>query len=91
MPAIAGPYDLGVVNVRASISVDPITAALHVASDPLPRILEGVPLQIRSVRVDVDRPGFMINPTNCSPLAIAGTIGSTGGADGCGLLPVQRG
>jgi hypothetical protein len=76
---MAGPYDLGVVNVRAKITVDPQTAALHVDSEPLPRILEGVPLQIKTIRITLDRPGFMRNPTNCRAAAIAGSIVSTAG------------
>lgn len=80
VPAVAGPYDLGVVNVRAGISVNRTTAELSVASDPLPRILEGIPLRIKDIRVDIDRPGFMVNPTSCAPTAILGRIASTAGA-----------
>jgi hypothetical protein len=76
---IAGPYDLGIVNVRAKITVDPKTAALHVDSEPLPRILEGIPLQIKNIKIVLDRPGFMRNPTSCAPAAISGSIVSTGG------------
>jgi hypothetical protein len=79
VPAIAGPYDLGLVSVRAPIEIDPRTAKLRVVSDPLPRILEGVPLRIRSVAVEIDRPGFMVNPTSCAEKQIAGDITSTGG------------
>lgn len=80
VPAIAGPFNLGTVVVRAAIFVDPRTAALTVASDPLPTILEGIPLQIRDVRVAIDRPGFMINPTNCAPGTVSGEVGSAAGA-----------
>jgi hypothetical protein len=77
--AVAGPYDLGTVIVRQAIKVDPNTAQLTIESDPLPTILEGVPLQIRSVRVAVDRPGFMINPTSCAEKFIQSTVFSTAG------------
>jgi hypothetical protein len=80
VPAVAGPFDLGTVVVRASISVDPVSTALTVTSDPLPSILQGIPLQIRTVNVTVDRPGFIFNPTNCEPLALTGTVTSTQGA-----------
>jgi hypothetical protein len=97
VPAVAGPFNLGTVVVRAAISVDPVTTALTVTSDPLPSILQGIPLQIRTVNVTVDRPGFIFNPTDCEPLALTGTVTSTQGvgvavssrfqAANCGVLP----
>ncbi len=79
-PAKAGPFDLGSVVVRASISVDPRTAALTIKSDPLPTIIDGIPLQIQHVNVTVDRDKFTFNPTNCNKTAINGTLSSTEGA-----------
>ncbi len=85
VPAKAGPYTLsgttgeGTVVVRAAISVDPTTAALTVTADPLPTILDGIPLQLRVVNVVIDRPGFTFNPTDCNPLSIAATMSSTEG------------
>ncbi len=86
VPTTAGPFTLtgnggyGKEVVRASIRVNPNTAQITVLSDPLPSILEGIPLDIRTVNVTVNRPGFMFNPTNCAPLAVTGTITSTGNA-----------
>jgi hypothetical protein len=80
VPAKAGPFDLGTVVVRAAVAVDLHTAALRISSDPLPSILQGIPLQIRSVRVAIDKPGFMHNPTSCAPRAIGAAIAATGGA-----------
>jgi hypothetical protein len=80
VPAVAGPLDLGTVVVRAAITVDPITAQLRVVSDPFPTILQGIPLQVRSVRVDVDRPGFMFNPTDCTAGQIAASLVSVSNA-----------
>jgi hypothetical protein len=80
VPAVVGPFNLGTVVVRAAIGVDPVTTALTVASDPLPRILQGIPLQIRTVNVTIDRPGFIFNPTDCEPLTLNGTITSGQGA-----------
>ena len=64
-PAVAGPFNLGNVVVRSAINIDPHTAAVTVTSDPLPQIIDGVPLRLRTVNVSVNRPGFMLNPTNC--------------------------
>jgi hypothetical protein len=80
VPAVAGPFNLGNVVVRAAIHVDPHTAQITVVSDPLPTILQGIPLDIRAVNVTVDRPGFMFNPTNCEPLTVGGSLTSTQGA-----------
>jgi hypothetical protein len=76
VPAIAGPFNLGAVVVRASIAVDPNTAQLTVTSDPLPQILQGIPLDLQAVNVTIDRAGFMFNPTDCEPLTVDGTIQS---------------
>jgi hypothetical protein len=77
--AVAGPFDLGNVVVRAAIEVDPHTARLTVLSDPLPSVLDGIPLHLRTVNVTVDRSGFIFNPTNCEPLSVDGTLTSTRG------------
>ncbi|HEU4737975.1 MAG TPA: hypothetical protein VFS54_02705 [Solirubrobacterales bacterium] len=65
VPAQAGPFDLGVVVNRAGIYVDPESATATIKADPLPQILEGVPVAYRTIHVAVDRPGFTLNPTNC--------------------------
>jgi hypothetical protein len=79
-PAVAGPFDLGTVVVRNALYIDPETAQGKVVSDPFPKMLDGVPLRLRSIDVNLDRPGFTLNPTNCSPLAIEATLTSTDGA-----------
>src|SRR5262249_937871 len=77
VPAKAGPPALGTVVVRGTISVDPHTAALTVTTGAVPTILQGIPLDLRLIRVDIDRPGFIFNPTDCNPQAITGVL--TGG------------
>ena len=76
VPAQAGPFDLGTVVVRNTIEIDPVTARASVASDPLPQILQGIPVSYRDVRVSIDRPQFTLNPTSCNPKAVAGTLTS---------------
>jgi hypothetical protein len=84
VPAEAGPFNLDEngkpVVVRATINVDPSTAQITVTSDPLPQILQGIPLQIRTVNVSIDKGGFIFNPTSCEPQSVAGTLTSTQGA-----------
>jgi hypothetical protein len=79
VPALAGPFDLGTVVVRASIRVDPTNAHVTVVSDPLPTILKGVVIRLRRVDVTVDRPDFTFNPTNCTPLVVGATFSSLTG------------
>jgi hypothetical protein len=71
-PAVAGPFDLGDVVVRAALRIDPDTAQVTAVSDPLPAILRGIPLDLRSVSLDVDKPDFTLNPTSCEPKAVSG-------------------
>jgi hypothetical protein len=73
-PATAGPFDLGSVVVRVALFVDPVTAQVHAVSDPIPHVFGGALLDIRSVDVTLDRPRFSLNGTNCSPLAVGGTL-----------------
>jgi hypothetical protein len=73
VPAKVGPFDLGTIVERAAINVDPGTAQIKVAADPLPQILAGVPLQLRGLSLDLDRPGFIRNPTSCEPMSIKGS------------------
>jgi hypothetical protein len=81
VPAQAGPFDLGIVTVRSAVAIDPSTAQVSVKSDPLPQILQGIPVAYRDVRVDVNRPDFMLNPTSCDPMRVNGTILSDRGAE----------
>ncbi len=73
-PAVAGPYDLGNVVVRAAIRVDPVDAHVTATADRLPSIIEGIPLRLRSIRVNLDRPEFALNPTGCRSLAVHADI-----------------
>jgi hypothetical protein len=80
VPAEAGPFHLGNVVVRSAITVNPSTSALTITSDPLPQIIDGVPLRVQTVNVTVNRPGFMFNPTNCSAKQITATVAGAQGA-----------
>jgi hypothetical protein len=78
-PAVAGPFDLGSVVVRNALRVDPATAQITAVSDPLPTILHGIPLDLREVRVSIDRDRFTLNPTSCDPMQVSSTITSSAG------------
>jgi len=90
-PAIAGPFDLGAVVVRAALQVDPETAQIHAVSDSLPQILEGIPLDVRSIALRMDRPQFTLNPTSCDPMQIVGSALSSLGQRASLTSPFQVG
>jgi hypothetical protein len=112
VPAAAGPYHLsgidgsggegnGNVVVRGSIKVNPKTATLTITTNPPPTRLDGIPLHIQKVFVNVNRAGFMFNPTNCDHMSIQGTLTSSTGttfttkypfqATDCAKLPFKPG
>lgn len=76
-PAIVGPFDLGTVVIRSAIQVNPRNAQVTIdssSSDPIPHIFAGIPLRLRDIRVYINRPNFMVNPTNCSAFPITSTL-----------------
>lgn len=98
-PAIAGPYDYGTIVVRVALHVDPLTAQVSAVSDRMPQIIGGVPIRMRSIQVNIDRPDFAVNPTNCSSLEVRSQgVGDQGTAAGfaspftavnCSTLPFK--
>jgi hypothetical protein len=79
--AKVGPFDLGTVVVREALEINPETAAVTVdakASDPIPHIIQGIVVHVRDIRVYVNRPQFMINPTSCDPMSLAATVTGAG-------------
>jgi len=79
VPAVAGPFDLGTIVTRAPGYVNPKTAELHLVTDPLPLIFKGVPVRVRDIQVHLNRSHFIVNPTNCEPFALTGTLFSSEG------------
>jgi hypothetical protein len=80
--------------VRARIEVDPLTAELTVTTDPsgphaIPRMIDGVPVQIRRVNVTINRERFTFNPTSCNPQSISGSIAGYEGASQPLSVPFQ--
>jgi hypothetical protein len=90
-PAVAGPFDLGVVTTRVALNVDPETAKIHAVSDPLPQILDGIPLDVRSISLELGRPSFTLNPTSCDPSSVLGSATSALGGSAALSSPFQVG
>jgi len=79
VPVQAGPFDLGTVVTRAAIQIDPRRAQGTIRLDPLPQILEGIPIEYRDVSLRIDRPGFIRNPTSCEAMKLNGVASSEEG------------
>ncbi|MFL5872197.1 MAG: hypothetical protein ACJ75T_01805 [Solirubrobacterales bacterium] len=79
--AKVGPFDVGTVVIREALKVNPETAEVFIDaanSDPIPHIIEGVPVHARDIRVYTDRPEFTLNPTSCKRTSTASTVLGSG-------------
>jgi hypothetical protein len=79
--ALVGPFDLGVVIVRSAIRIDPQTAQASIdatGTDPIPHIIDGIPIHLRDVRAYIDRPNFTLNPTSCARFTLASALNGAG-------------
>ena len=79
--ATVGPFDLGTVVVRSAIDVDPQSAQVSLdsaGSDPIPHIIDGIPIHLRDVRVYISKDHFTVNPTSCAPFSVASTLTGSG-------------
>ncbi|HEY2140702.1 MAG TPA: hypothetical protein VGG98_01430 [Solirubrobacteraceae bacterium] len=77
VPLHVGPFTLPTQRVRAKIEINPITTQLTITTNELPQILAGVPTDLREVDAVIERPEFMVNPTNCDPQEFSGTATGT--------------
>ncbi len=105
VPAKAGPFDLAntannhpacdCVVVRGKIELDPQTAAITITSNPpgspdsIPTSIEGIPLEIQHVNATTTRGNFQFNPTNCSKMALTGTVQLNEGGSSTISTPFQ--
>jgi hypothetical protein len=74
-----GPFDLGPVSFRAKAEVDERTGRVTIATDPLPALVEGVPIRFQAIELDMDRPGLVRNPTSCAPRSVEAVAEAQGG------------
>jgi hypothetical protein len=79
--ALVGPFDLGTAIVRSAVRIDPDTAQASIdatGTDPIPHIIDGIPIHLRDIRAYIDRPGFTVNPTSCQPFTVASALNGAG-------------
>ena len=85
-PALAGGtadnplFDLGTVVDRVALSIDRRSGALSARVGAPPRAIDGIPLRIGDVRLVLDRPGFVRNPTRCTKMAVTALVEGPAGA-----------
>ena len=77
---LAGPLDFGEAVIRAPLAIDPATGAVSIASDPLPTLIDGIPLQLRTFAITIDRSEFLLNSIVCDPGQITTTVQGAQGA-----------
>jgi hypothetical protein len=78
---VVGPFDIGTVVVREAFKIDPETAEVFIDStnsDPIPHIIQGIPVHLRDIRAYTDRPNFVLNPTDCTRTSTASTLLGSG-------------
>lgn len=94
-PATAGPFNLGNVIVRARVQINKTTGQITATTNPtttsydIPHILKGIPLQIKTLNVIINRPNFTFNPTNCGPLTITATNTGLEGTTSTNTVPFR--
>ncbi len=79
--ATVGPFDLGTIVIRSAFQVNPETAQLEIdshGSDPIPHIIDGIPLHLRDIRIYIDRYQFTHNPSSCEASALVSTLTGSG-------------
>jgi hypothetical protein len=92
-PAMAGGsrggplVDLGTVVVRVALQVDPRTGQITAITDPLPQIIDGIPLRVHDIRLLFDRADFVQSPTSCAGMKVDAEIE---GPEGSKASPVNR-
>jgi hypothetical protein len=77
VPLHVGPFVLPTQRVRAKIEIDPTTTQLTITTNELPQVVAGVPTDLREIDAVIERPEFMVNPTNCNPQSFSGTATGT--------------
>jgi hypothetical protein len=91
VPIVAGPFNLGSALTRLGLYVNQETGAVT-AAGYLPSIVYGgVPTRLRQVSININRQGFMTNPTNCGTLATQSTLTGSLGASATVSTPFQVG
>lgn len=85
--AAIGPFQLGKLTVRGKVSIDSLSGRATLETDSLPEAFEGIPLRFQTIGLDLDRPGFLHNPTSCAATEVRATVWAKGGASAGSTTP----
>jgi hypothetical protein len=88
VPVVAGPFKFTEEVTRATINVNQRTSRVTVAAK-LPTIKDGIPLRLRSMTVDVSRPNYILDPTNCGAFKTESAVTSTLNTTALATSPFQ--
>ncbi|HXS47079.1 MAG TPA: hypothetical protein VN756_06420 [Solirubrobacterales bacterium] len=80
LDAAIGPFELGTMATRAAMRFDLRTGRATVVTDPLPGLVEGIPVRIQAIGMSLDRPGAFRNPTSCAAASFDATVEAASGA-----------
>jgi hypothetical protein len=79
--ALVGPFDLGTVIMRSAVRIDSETTQASIdatGTDPLPHIVDGIPIHLRDIRAYIDRRNFTLNPTSCEKFTVSSAMNGAG-------------
>jgi len=84
-----GSFDLGATTTRGTAELDRKSGRFTVSIDDLPEEVEGVPIRFQAIEMKMNKPGFIRNPTSCSPKSAVATLESHSGATATATSPLQ--
>jgi hypothetical protein len=88
VPATVGPIALGTLVLQAPLTLDPLDGRVAVVAN-VPPAFNGIPLAVRQLKLTIDRPGFLLNPSGCDKRAYDAAFEAAGGADAEAAFPYQ--
>jgi len=89
MPVKVGPLDLGTIVSITKLNLRDGDLSIVAQTEALPTSIAGIPLSIRTLTLNLDRDGFLINGTSCDPHPVNATFASVDGRSATGQAWLQ--
>jgi hypothetical protein len=74
-----GPFSLGSIATRSALEMNRRNGRIASVTEDIPASVEGLPIRFQSIGLRLDRPGFVRNPTSCSPVSTNAVLESQSG------------
>ena len=88
IPFDVGPFTLGTVVARAVVQIVPGSGQMIIGTDQLPTVVDGIPLHLGKLALQLERGTFSLNPDACEPLSVLATVvGTRGSASSISAAP----